>query len=66
VETSVPLLTSRSYPLSVESAYHRRRNFTVTRAFLAVRYAILARIRFALCGGHRLLTLGNAPNTKLA
>src|SRR5918995_316657 len=30
-------------------------------------YAILVRIRFALCGRrHRLLTAGNAPNTKLA
>jgi hypothetical protein len=67
VETSVPLLTCRSYPLSVEDAYCRRRIFTVTRAFLAGGYAILARIRFALCGRrHRLLGAWNAPNTKLA
>jgi hypothetical protein len=56
VETSIPLPTSRSYPLSVESASHRRRIFTIARAFLAVGYAI-----FALCGRHRPLTLGNAP-----
>jgi hypothetical protein len=66
VETSVPLLTSRSYPLSVESACHRRRIFTVTRAFLAVGYASLARTRFALCGRHRPLTLGNAPSKTLS
>jgi hypothetical protein len=66
VETSVPLLTSRSYPVSTECAYHSRRIFTVTRAFLAVGYAILARTCFGLCGPHRLLTLGNTPNTKLA
>ena len=60
VETSVPLLTSRSYLLSVEGACHRRRIFTVTRAFLAVWYANLA--RFTLCGRHRSLTLGNAPS----
>jgi hypothetical protein len=66
VETSVPLLTSRSYLLSVEGACHRRRIFTDTRAFLAVGYAILVRTRFALCGRHRSLTLGNTPNTKLA
>jgi len=62
VETSAPLLTSRSYPLSVEGAYHRGRTFTVTRAFLAVGYAILTRC--VLCGRHRLLTLENAPKTK--
>jgi hypothetical protein len=66
VETSVPLLTSRSYPLSVQGACYRRRIFTVTRAFLAVGYAILARTCFGLCGPHRPLTLGNTPNTKLA
>jgi len=44
VETSVLLLMCRSYPLSVESAYHRRRISTVTRAFLAVGYAIFARL----------------------
>ena len=55
-ETSVPLLTSRSYPLSVEGARHRRRIFTIARAFLAVGYAI-----FALRGRHRPLTLGNSP-----
>ena len=64
METSVPLLTSRSYPLSVEGACHRRRIFTVTRAFLAVGYAILARIRFALCGRHRSSQI--FPDTKLA
>jgi hypothetical protein len=42
------------------------RIFTVIRAHLAVGYAILARTRFALCGRHRPLTLGNTPNTKLA
>ena len=67
MKTSVPLLTSRSYPLSVEGAYHRRRILTVTRAFLAVGYAILVRTRFTLCRRrHRLLTAGNAPDTKLA
>jgi hypothetical protein len=51
VETTIPLPTSRSYPLSVENALIRRRIFTVTRAFLAVGYAILlTRIRFALWG----------------
>jgi hypothetical protein len=64
VETSVPLLMCRSYPLSVESACHRRRISTVTRAFLAVGYAILARIRFALCGRHRPSQI--FPDTKLA
>jgi hypothetical protein len=53
VETSIPLPTSRSYPLSVESAFHRRRIFTVTRVYLAVGYTTLTRIRFALCGRHR-------------
>ena len=67
METSIPLLTCRSYPLSVEVAYCRRRIFTVTRAFLAVAYAILVRTRFALCGRrHRLLGARNAPNTNLA
>jgi hypothetical protein len=66
VETSIPLLTCRSYPLSVEVAYCRRRIFTVTRAFLAGGYAILVRTRFALCGRHRLLGAWNAPNTNLA
>ena len=67
METSVLLLTSRSYPLSVENAYSRRRIFTVTRASLAVAYAILVRTRFALCGRrHRLLGAWNAPNTNLA
>jgi hypothetical protein len=67
VETSVPLPTCRSYPLSVEDAYCRRRIFTVTRAFLAVAYAILVRTRFALCGRrYRLLGAWNAPNTNLA
>ena len=67
METSVLLLMCRSYPLSVESAYHRRRISTVTRAFLAVGYAILARTRFALCGRrHRLLGAWDAPNTNLA
>ena len=64
VETSVPLLTCRSYPLSVEGACHRRRIFTVTRAFLAVGYGILA--RFALCGRHRPLILGNAHSKTLS
>jgi hypothetical protein len=64
VETSVPLLTSRSYPLAVEGACHRRRIFTVTRAFLAVLCAILT--RFALCWRHRPLTLGNAPSKTLS
>jgi hypothetical protein len=59
METSFPLLTSRSYPLSVEGACHRRRIFTVTRAFLAVGHAI-----FTLCG--RPLTLGNAPSKTLS
>jgi hypothetical protein len=58
VETSVPLLTCRSYPLSVEDAYCRRRIFTVTRAFLAVAYAILVRTRFALCGSRLGQALG--------
>jgi hypothetical protein len=40
------------------------RIFTVTRAFLAVGYAILARIRFALCGRHRSSQI--FPDTKLA
>ena len=67
METSVPLLTCRSYPLSVESACHIGLIFTVTRAFLAVAYAILVRPRFALCGRrHRLLGAWNAPNTNLA
>ena len=66
METSFPLLTCRSYPLSVEGACHRRRIFSVIRAFLAVEYAILVRTRFALCGRNRPLTLGNTPNTKLA
>jgi hypothetical protein len=67
VETSLPLLTCRSYPLSVEDAYCRRRIFTVTQAFVAVAYAILARIRVALSGRrHRLLGAWNAPNTNLA
>jgi hypothetical protein len=65
VETSIPLPTSRSYPLSVERAYHRRHIFTGTWAFLTVGYAILT--RFALCRRlHRLRTAGHAPNTKLA
>jgi hypothetical protein len=65
METSIPLPTGRSYPLSVESAFHRRRIFTGTWAFLAVEYAILT--RFALCRRlHRLRTAGHAPNTKLA
>jgi hypothetical protein len=59
VETSFPLLTSRSYPLSVEGACHRQRIFSVSRAFLAVGYAI-----FALCG--RPLALGNAPSKTLS
>jgi hypothetical protein len=67
VETSVPLLMCRSYPLSVEDAYCRRRIFTVTQAFLAVAYAILVRTRFALCGRrHRLLGAWDAPNTNPA
>jgi hypothetical protein len=66
VETSVPIPTSRSYPVSTEYAYHRRRIFTVIRAHLAVGYANLTRTHFALCGRHRPLTLGNTPNTKLA
>jgi hypothetical protein len=67
VETSVPLPTSRSYPLSTECAQHRGHIFTFIRAHLAVGYGILARTRFALCRRrHRLLTLSNAPNTKLA
>ena len=65
METSIPLPTSRSYPLSVESAFHRQGIFTGTWAFLAVGYAILT--RFALCRRrHRLRTAGHAPNTKLA
>jgi hypothetical protein len=64
VETSVPIPTSRSYPVSTECAYHRRRIFTVIRAHLAVGYAILARIRFALCGRHRPSQI--FPDTKLA
>jgi hypothetical protein len=67
VETSAPLLTRRSYPLSVEGACHRRLIFTVTSAFLAVGYAILAGTRFALCvRRHQLLTLGNAPSKTLS
>ena len=67
METSVPLLMCRSYPLSVEDACHRRRISTVTQAFLAVAYAILVRTRFALCGRrHRLLGAWDAPNTNPA
>ena len=66
METSVPLLTSKSYPLSVEGACHRRRIFTVTRAFFAG-YAILVRTHFTLCRRrHRLLTAGNAPSKTLS
>ena len=47
VEISAPLLTSKSYPLSVESACHIGLIFTGTRAFLAVGYANLTRFASA-------------------
>jgi hypothetical protein len=49
----------------VEGACHIGLIFTVTRAFLAVEYAILTHC--ALCRRRdRLLTAGNAPDKKLA